>query len=314
LFSDLNKPNISQDKIPIIINESLSELRYQQRQILNEMSNAFLIDNLTILHESSDTEYYRQTFIQKLIEWFKKIIYKIKEYIDRKFNLTYKKVSTLSSLLLKYEGIDYESKLKINYRGIKVETRSYINNFDSILNKLKKAADELKQYRAEDIIKDIKKQSVSNKIATGVKIARGTFMDGYVPSLDKYNNMQLNNIKDDILGIEKVIGDIEVSKFPMYIEESSKFKDILDSLNNEYSKILSNINSSFKATGKENILQIGNQQFFSKLVNSITGFFNRNIDIIIKLTTAITDTTTHTAIKMAQHAGILKNNDKVSEM
>jgi len=303
---------------PLMIKESFFELRYKQKQLLMEMANYFNELSPNIMHESSvdDVENKKMSLIRRFIEFFKKIITKLKAFLDKKFNLTYRKINRLVKLLLQYEG-----KNKETYTSIEVETHSYINNFDSIINTLKKAAEELRTYNIDEVIETFINNGIFKKMQVGVQIVsaieqikKGSFMNGYVASLKKYDNLDTEKIKEDMLGFKKVIKGIEVKKFVDYVNEASKFRDQLTVLDTEYTKVLNGIGIAFNITDSTDMIKADRQHIFTKLVSMITNFFNKNIDLIMKLNIAILDTTIHTAINMAHKVGLIKVNDKVQDM
>jgi hypothetical protein len=300
MFNDIIKES-AEVNIPELISESFAELRFKQAQILMEMTDYSVLSALSssngFLKEDAIQPAEKKNFIKRMVDFFRKMIAKIKDFLDKKFKFTDNRLNRMQKFL---RAVDHNS--------IEIETYSNINSFDSILRLLQKSSEELKGYRLNQLLDTFGSMGIVEKtikagkaVATGGKSLSGE-VAGYVPSLSKYNNTDTANIKEQVLGVKKMMRGIQVDKFYDNFMIAQKFKDELDQWSSEYSKILDKLNLATTVTDSTNMLGPNPQHIFSSIVSQLTAFFNRNIHLIVTLIIEITNVTVSAASQMVVKA------------
>jgi hypothetical protein len=304
MFNDLIKESHIVNT-PELITESFNELKFKQSQFMREMSDysvAIALSSSTgFMHESDQPD--QKSFIKRFVDFFVKMIAKIKYYLDRKFKLTENRLVQITKYL---QSVDTSK--------IEVETFSNINSFDQSLVILNKAFEELKSYRADEIYDTFSKMSPIEKgihgakaYFTGGKSLKAKFA-GYVPSLSKYNDKDVQKIKDDILGVKKPMKNIRVSTFYPDFVEAQKSRDGMDAITSEYTKLLNRLGMMTSISGTLGAIGPNAQQIINTIVSTLTNFYNRNINLIVGITVQIIDCIVSTATQMAHNS---KNGMKI---
>jgi len=287
-----------------LIQESVGELRFNQSHFFLESSIVSLYETTPshgMIITEADTEGERKGIITRLIEVFKKMITKIKDFFDRTFKITQTRLNRYQKILR-----------KVDYSKIEVETYSNINSFGSVLDRLKKASAELKNHRINSLDELLSSMStlqkgveVTKAIATKGKSLAKRF-EGYVPSLSQFNHRSADEIRAELIGEKKVMKGVHVDKFYDVFLKTGEFKTEFDEFSKEYTKILNTLNTATKVTDKLNMLGPNPQHMFNTVVHYFTSFFNRNVHLIANTALQIMSSIVSTASAMVIHAKVRK--------
>jgi hypothetical protein len=283
------------------ITESVAESRYNLLSYLSEMATMPLHTH-GVLSEADvpDIVGKQKGIIRRLIEFFARMIHNIKTRITARFQSAEERLNTLQKYLR-----------TIDHRAIQINTRMKINSFDRVLDSVFKIEDELRANQLNNLMETFFKMG---KVEKGMEVIKAAAtkgksiadrFSGYVPSMVKYNGKNVEQIRDELLGEIGPTTNIQTEKFFSNLERGKKFKNELDKLVAEYSKVLNGLSAAAEASDKMQSIGPNGQHMFNSIVNTMTSFFNRNVHLVTSLVLEIIDTTQTAAFRMVATANTL---------
>lgn len=302
MFGDIFKECVADFDAQSIV-ESATELRFNQSQYMLEAAmrqygqvanGPFKTESLL---EADQGDASRKNFIQKMMQFFRRMIAKVKQFLDDRFKLTDNRLNKLQKYL---RSVDHDS--------IEVETYANINNFESVLTLVEKGMGELQNYQLNNLQDTFNSMG---KFEKGVEVAKAAITKGksvtskfagYIPSLAKYDGQSPEKIRENLLGVKKVMKGVRVETFYPVFMQARKISASLDKISMEYGKILDRLDVATRVTDKTNMLGPNPQHIFTTIVNALTAFFNRNVSLLVSTISEITVTILSTASKMAASA------------
>lgn len=286
---------------PTDVEESVSESRFNLFTRLSEMAYEPLKTH-GVLFESEvpDIVGKRKSIIRRMIEFFARMVHNIKTRITARFQSAEDRLNTLQKYLR-----------TVDHRAIQINTRTKINSFDRVLDMVSKAEGELRENQINNLMdtffnmgKVEKGMEVVKAAATKGKSIAARF-SGYVPSLSKYNGRTIDDLKEEFLGPIGPVSNIQTEKFFANMGRAKQFKNELDKVVTEYSKVLNGFASAAEASDRLQSIGPNGQHVFNTLVNTMTSFFNRNVHLITSLVVEIIDNTQTAAFRMVATANSL---------
>ena len=281
---------------PLLIHDSIRSLKHKQIQIFREAAISKLSSSLSSIQKPlTESDDNKPSLIRRLIDAFKRLIAKIKEWLDNKFKISETKLIKILTLL--------HTK---DFKKIEIDAPKNINDMDIIVERLYKGADELIATKVDTILETVKSKGLIGKAIIGYQIWKDTFLAGYVPTYKKYNDMTMQEIKDDVFGENKRQSNINIAKFEEAFKHARALRTRLDRVSSEYEITLTELSTAIKAMEVTHIVNEHSGQLLDAVMTEVTQYFNRNVSLITTLTIDSGNIIMSTAVKMAHASGTFK--------